>query len=55
MRVAPNEQMHVIGHDFRLDEFLPPPLNLLGESCFDPYISRQHEHLTSVLRAEDDA
>jgi hypothetical protein len=54
LRIAANEQMDVIGHDLQLDEVLPPALDLLSENRFEPFIYRWHEHLASVLRAEDD-
>jgi hypothetical protein len=54
LRVTADEQMHVIGHDLKLDEFLPPACDLLGTNRFEPFVYRRRQDLASVLRAEDD-
>jgi hypothetical protein len=33
-----HEQVHVIGHDFHLNQLLPPTLNLLGKDNLESFI-----------------
>jgi hypothetical protein len=50
--VTPHEQMHVVGQDFRFDQLLPPPLDLLDKDNLQPLIYWWRHHRTPVLRAE---
>jgi len=38
LRITANKQMHLIGQNFQLDEFLAPAFKLLGKNCFDAFI-----------------
>jgi hypothetical protein len=38
LRVTPHEQVDVIGQDLHLNEFLPPPLDLLAKDPLQPLI-----------------
>jgi hypothetical protein len=54
LRITADEQMHVIGHDLKLDEFLPPAFDLLGKDSFETLVYRLRQYLAPILRAEDD-
>src|SRR5262249_10148062 len=54
LRVTADEQVHVIGHDLQLEEFLPPVFDLLGKDSFESFVYRWRQYLAPVLGAEDD-
>ncbi len=54
LRVTPHEQMHMIGQDLPLNEFLPPAFDLLRQDNLQTFIYGWRQHLTSVFWTKDD-
>jgi hypothetical protein len=54
LRIAAHQQMHMIGHDFHLDQLLSPSLNDLGEQRLQPLVDATHQDFAPILGAKDD-
>ncbi len=49
LRVTSDQQMHMIGHDFQLNELLSPCLNRFPNESFQSLIYRCNQHLAPIL------
>ena len=54
LRVAIDEQVDVIRHDFLVEDYRIPFPAYLGEDRLEPVIHAGDQHLPAVLRAPDD-